>query len=119
MTCKHYNNKLYMLECDLWRICKHRALIKIGQVTCIQPHCTAMSMTSKVAMVTDHPSITKPYTGGEGECVWKNILSLYKWHSQYIKVEYHANAKYENPYQNSEKIACIGQRSMYSIMGKK
>ncbi len=36
-----------------------------------------------------------------------------------IKVEYHANAKYQNPYQNSEKIAYIGQRLMYPIMAKK
>ncbi len=36
-----------------------------------------------------------------------------------FKVEYHANAKYENPYQNSGKIACIGQRLMYPIMEKK
>ncbi len=36
----------------------------------------------------------------------------------YLTVEYHANAKYENPYQNSEKIACIGQRLMYPIMQK-
>ncbi len=33
-----------------------------------------------------------------------------------FEVEYHANAKYENQYQNSEKIACIGQRLMYPIM---
>ncbi len=36
-----------------------------------------------------------------------------------LKVEYHSNAKYENQYQNSEKIACIGQRLMYPIMEKK
>ncbi len=36
-----------------------------------------------------------------------------------IKVECHANAKYENPYQNSEKIACIGQRLIYPIMEEK
>ncbi len=34
----------------------------------------------------------------------------------YFKVEYHANAKYENPLNSSEKIACIGQRLMYPIM---
>ncbi len=33
-----------------------------------------------------------------------------------IKVEYHANAKYENSLKNSEKIACVGQRLMYPIM---
>ncbi len=35
-----------------------------------------------------------------------------------IIVEYYTNAKYENPYQNCEKIACIGQRLMYPIMEK-
>ncbi len=34
-----------------------------------------------------------------------------------LKVEYHVNAKYENPYQNSE-IACIGQRLIYPIIQK-
>ncbi len=35
------------------------------------------------------------------------------------KVEYYANAKYENPLKNSEKIACVCQRLMYPIMEKK
>ncbi len=35
-----------------------------------------------------------------------------------IKVEYHVNAKYENPYQNSE-TNIIGQRLMYPIMEEK
>ncbi len=32
-----------------------------------------------------------------------------------LKVEYHAN---QNPLQNSEKIACVGQRLMYPIIKK-
>ncbi len=36
-----------------------------------------------------------------------------------LKVEYHADAKYENLLNNSEKIACVGQRLLYPIMGKK
>ncbi len=35
-----------------------------------------------------------------------------------IKVEYHANANYENPLKHSEKLGYIGQRSMYPIMEK-
>ncbi len=41
-------------------------------------------------------------------CLWLDNVS--------VKVEYHANAKYENPLKNSEKIACVVQRLMYSIM---
>ncbi len=33
-----------------------------------------------------------------------------------LKVEYHANAKYENSFQMPEKIAFVGQRLMYPIM---
>ncbi len=35
-----------------------------------------------------------------------------------LEVEYHANAEYENPLTNSEKIACVGQRLMYPIVKK-
>ncbi len=37
-----------------------------------------------------------------------------------LKIEYHANAKYENPLKFSEKIACVGQRLMlmYPIIEK-
>ncbi len=45
-----------------------------------------------------------------------------QWMSNYwdkVKVEYHANAEYENPLNNSEKIACVGQRLIYPIMDKK
>ncbi len=45
-------------------------------------------------------------------------LNLHLWKT-YFNIEYHANAIYENPYKNSEKIACIGQRLMYPIMEKK
>ncbi len=44
---------------------------------------------------------------------------MYKILPDYFKVEFNANAKYENTYQNSEKIACIGQRLMYPIMETK
>ncbi len=36
----------------------------------------------------------------------------------FVKVEYHANAKYENPLTISEKIACVGQSIMYPMMEK-
>ncbi len=36
----------------------------------------------------------------------------------HVKVEYHADAEYENPLKNSEKIACVGQRLLYPIMEK-
>ncbi len=49
----------------------------------------------------------------------KTINKYNKLISVLFKVEYHANAKYENPYQNSEKIAFIDQRLMYPIMEKK
>ncbi len=51
---------------------------------------------------------------------YQHILS-YRFETvgiKYFKVEYHANTIYENPYQNSEKIGCIGQRLMYLIMEK-
>ncbi len=36
-----------------------------------------------------------------------------------FKVEYHADAEYENQLKNSEKIACVGgQRLLYPIMEK-
>ncbi len=35
-----------------------------------------------------------------------------------FKAEYHADAEFENPLQNSEKIACVGQRLCYRIMEK-
>ncbi len=42
----------------------------------------------------------------------ENVTSL-----KYAKVEYH-NAN-ENPLQNSEKIACVGQRLMYPSNNQK
>ncbi len=35
-----------------------------------------------------------------------------------VKVEYHANAKYQNPSNISDQIACVGPRLMYQIMEK-
>ncbi len=35
-----------------------------------------------------------------------------------LKFQYHANTKYKNPLKSSEKIACVGQKLMYPIMGK-
>ncbi len=32
---------------------------------------------------------------------------------------FNADTEYENPLQNSEKIACVGQRLLYPIMGEK
>ncbi len=40
------------------------------------------------------------------------------WVKQLFKVEYHANAKYENPLKISEKIVYVGQTLMYPIMKK-
>ncbi len=40
--------------------------------------------------------------------LWRHIL----------KVEYHADAVYENPSSDSEKITCVGQRLLYLIMEK-
>ena len=77
--CKHYNNTLYMLVCVLGRIYKNRAMFYIGQVASYSPHYAAMSMTSKVAMVTDHPSITNPYIRGlclKAHLVTKQIQSF-------------------------------------------
>ncbi len=37
----------------------------------------------------------------------------------YIKVEYHANAKYENPYQNFEKNSMYWSKVNVSNNGKK
>ncbi len=37
----------------------------------------------------------------------------------YVKVEYHANAKYENLLKNSEQIACVGQWLLYPITENK
>ncbi len=51
----------------------------------------------------------------------KMHTQIYKCHCQAqctLKVEYHANAEYENPLNNSEKIACVCQRLMYPIMEK-
>ncbi len=40
------------------------------------------------------------------------------WIMVFFKVEYHADAEYQNPLKNCEKIACVGQRLLYPIMGK-
>ncbi len=40
------------------------------------------------------------------------------YHIHPIKAEYHADAEYEYPLTNSEKIACVGQRLLYPIMDK-
>ncbi len=66
--------------------------------------------------------------------IWTNLYWIFNWiqlryewthwrnyhlqNSAPIKVEYHTDAKYENPLKKSETIACVGQRLLYPIMGK-
>ncbi len=46
-------------------------------------------------------------------------LFVYRSLSHVLEVEYHADAEYENTLKTSDKMACVGQRTLYPIMEKK
>ncbi len=48
--------------------------------------------------------------------VYRDIMVVSQYQVVQVKVEYHADAEYENPLKDSEKIACVGQKLLYPIM---